>query len=43
MKKLAKIDNRKVKDIYERSHTVRKSGAVMWKHCPVNPPVAVIE
>lgn len=43
MKKLAKIDNRKVKDIYERSHTVRKSGAVMWKHCPVNPPAAVIE
>ena len=42
MKKLAKIDNRKVKDIYERSHKSH-NGAVIWKHCPVNPPVAVIE
>ena len=42
MKKLAKIDNRKVKDIYERSHKSH-NGAVIWTHCPVNAPVAVIE
>ena len=41
MKKLAKIDNRKVKDIYEKDHTAR-NGAVIWKHCPVNPPAVVI-
>ncbi len=34
MKKLAKIDNRKVKDIYELSHTAQ-TGAVMWTHIPV--------
>ena len=34
MKKLAKIDNRKVTDIYEISHTA-KNGAVIWTHCPV--------
>ena len=42
MKKLAKIDNRKVKDIYERSHKSH-NGAVIWTHCPVNAPVTVIE
>lgn len=41
MKKLGKMDNRKVKDIYERSHK-SINGAVIWKHCPVNP-VMVIE
>lgn len=34
LKKLAKIDNRKVKDIYQESHTA-KTGAVIWTHCPV--------
>ena len=42
MRKLAKIDNRKVKDIYERSHKSH-NGAVIWTHCPVNAPVTVIE
>ncbi len=34
MKKLAKIDNRKVTDIYEISRTA-KNRAVIWTHCPV--------
>ena len=42
MKKLAKIDNRKVKDIYERDHTAR-NGAVIWKHLPVSIPAMVTE
>ena len=42
MKKLAKIDNRKVKDIYERDHTAR-NGAVIWKHLPVFIPAMVTE
>ena len=40
MKKLSKMDDRKVKEVYEMSHTA-KSGAVMWKHCPVNPVVVI--
>ena len=39
-KKLAKIDNRKVKEIYERSHTVH-SGAVIWACLPVSTPKLV--
>ena len=42
MKKLANIDNCKVKEIYERSHKSH-NGAVIWTHCPVFAPVAVIE
>ena len=40
MKKLAKIDNRKVKDIYERSHKSH-NGAVIWAHLPVSIPAMV--
>ena len=40
MRKLAKIDNRKVKEIYERSHTVH-SGAVIWACLPVSTPKMV--
>lgn len=34
LKKLGKIDNRKVREVYELSHTA-PSGAVIWAHCPV--------
>ena len=40
MKKLAKIDNRKVKEIYERTHTAH-SGAVIWACLPVSTPKMV--
>ena len=40
MKKLAGIDNPKVKDIYERSHKSH-NGAVIWAHLPVFIPAMV--
>ena len=40
MRKLAKIDNRKVKEIYERSRTSH-NGAVIWACLPVSTPKMV--
>jgi hypothetical protein len=33
-KKLAQADTRRIREVYEQSHTAR-SGAVVWNHCPV--------